>query len=121
MWKKFYRRTPDVEVTNEWQEWIVNDGVVNETDHGKFTFNRYAPTSGPPARRSRDLQALSTTAPPSNSRTVVMPPTADLVEELMAYQRTTPSWRAWEWEVMGWEGTAKENVKKCREYRCRVG
>jgi hypothetical protein len=41
-----------------------------------------------------------------------MPPTAELVEELMAYQHTMPSWKAWQREIMGWEGTAEENAKK---------
>jgi hypothetical protein len=41
-----------------------------------------------------------------------MPPTAELVEELMAYQHTMPSWKAWQREIMCWEGTAEENAKK---------
>jgi hypothetical protein len=96
---------PSMEVSDDWQEWMVEEGVVNESDDGTFTFNRDAPTSGPPARRSRNLQALSTTAVPSGSRTIIMPPTADLVEELMAWQR----------KFMGWEGMAEENVKKLVE------
>jgi hypothetical protein len=103
--RNFYRPMPSMEVSDDWQEWMVEEGVVNESDDGTFTFNRDAPTSGPPARRSRNLQALSTTAVPSGSRTIIMPPTADLVEELMAWQR----------KFMGWEGMAEENVKKLVE------
>ena len=36
---------PDADVTNEWQEWIVNDGVVNESNDERFTFNLDVPTS----------------------------------------------------------------------------
>ena len=106
---------PDLEVTNGWQDWLVDKGVVSENPDGAFTFKRDAPTSRAPAApttQSSCLQASSTTAGPSGSRTVIMPPTADLVEELMAYQRTMPSWKAWEKETMGWEGTAEENKKK---------
>jgi hypothetical protein len=35
----------------------------------------------------------------------------DLVEELMTYQRTMPSWKAWERETVGWKGMAEENIK----------
>lgn len=44
----FYQPAPELEVTGGWQEWLVRDGVVNESD-GSFTFNRTAPTSGPSA------------------------------------------------------------------------
>jgi hypothetical protein len=40
-----------------------------------------------------------------------MPPTADLVDELMAVQRTIPSWKASQRDAIGWEGTAEENMK----------
>jgi hypothetical protein len=41
-----------------------------------------------------------------------MPPTADLVEELLAYQRTMPSCKGRQQESVGWEGTAEEDIKK---------
>ena len=41
-----------------------------------------------------------------------MPPTPALIEDLLAYQCTTPSWKAWQRETMGWEGTAEDNMKK---------
>jgi len=110
--RNFYQPNSDVELTGRWQDWIVNDGVVDEKDDGSFTFNRLAPPSGLPASQSTNLQAPPTTALPSGSRTVIMPPTPELIEELMAFQRTMPSWKACQMENMDWEGTADENIKK---------
>ncbi|KAF8500812.1 hypothetical protein F5888DRAFT_1905132 [Russula emetica] len=85
-------------LAHEYSDWMIREGMVNEKEDGSFTFNRKAPTSGPLAA--------------SGSRSLVMPPTADLTEELKAYQHTMPSWKAWLREAMGWEGTAEENTKK---------
>ena len=119
--KYFYRPIPDLEVTeaNGWQDWMVEMGVVNEKRDGTFTFKRDAPPNSqgapvPPTKRSSALQASSaaTAGPSSDTRNMIIPPTADLIEELMAYQHTMPSWRACQMETMGWEGTAEENTKK---------
>jgi hypothetical protein len=40
-----------------------------------------------------------------------MLPIADLVEELMTYQHTMPSWKTCQRKAMGWEGIAEENMK----------
>jgi hypothetical protein len=115
--KNFYQPTSNVDVTSDWQEWMVIDGVVNEKDDGSFMFNRKAPTLGLPA----GSQSLNSQVPSaSGSQTVIKPPTADLVKELMACQRGMPSWkvlRSLRREAMDWEETAEENMKKC----CRVG
>jgi hypothetical protein len=58
-----------------------------------------------------DLSRRHAIAGPSCSRTVIVPPMTDLVEELMTYQRTMPSWKAWERETVGWKGMAEENIK----------
>jgi hypothetical protein len=88
--------------------------MVNENNDGSFSFNHKAPALGPPAGQSLNVQMSPTTeAAPTGSQIVIMPPpTADLVDELMAYQRTMPSWKALQGEAMGWEGTAEENMKK---------
>jgi hypothetical protein len=112
-----------VEVTSGWQEWIIDEGVVNENDDGSFFFNRQAPSSGPPAGQSLNVQMSPAiqVASTSGYGMVIMLPTTNLVGELMAVQRTMPSWKVLQREAMGWEGTAEENMKKiCREYRCRV-
>ncbi|KAF8322371.1 uncharacterized protein EI90DRAFT_3157775 [Cantharellus anzutake] len=111
--RNFHQPSPIPEPTNTWQDWMVNDDVVNEGDEGSFTFNR----SGPPRRnsptyQSANLQGFDTDASPSGSQNGIMPPTADLVAELMAYQLTMPSWKAWQTESMSWEGTAEENIKQ---------
>ncbi|KAH9980546.1 hypothetical protein BJV74DRAFT_779408 [Russula compacta] len=113
--RNFYQPTPDVEVASGWQDWIINDGVVSEGDNGSFAFKRSAPTTGPPASQSTNLPAPRTAAPPSGSRTYIMPPTADLVAQLMAAQRTLPSWKSAQMESMSWDGTAEENIKKYAE------
>jgi hypothetical protein len=118
--RNFYRPMPSLEVTNEWQEWIIKKGVVHEEGDRTFTFNGDTPNPPPdptpdPSRRSKHLQASSTTAGLSRSRTAIMPHTDDLVKELMAFQRTMLSWKAWEREVTSWEGTAEENPKKTVE------
>jgi hypothetical protein len=118
--RNFYQPTPDVEVvTSGWQEWMLNEGVANEEDNGSFTFNHEASILGPPAGQSLNAQMSPTThwqvASTSGSQTVIMPPTADLVEELMAYQHTMPSWKvwaAWQREAMDSEGTVEENTQK---------
>ena len=131
--RNFFQPNPNLRVTNDFQDWIVNDGVVNEEDGRSFSFKRKASTSspagqssnvqaptqatqtsGPAAVQSLNVQTLPATqvASTSGPSNVIMPPTADLVEELMAFQHTMPSWKAWQKETMGWEGTAEENVKK---------
>ena len=106
---------PNTGITNGWQEWMVKDSIVNEKDDGSFHFNREAPTSGPSVSQSLNVQMSPTAQDASTSRTrtaVIQPPTPGLIEELLAYQRTMPSWKACERESMGWEGTAEENTKK---------
>ena len=66
----------------------------------------------PATKTSARLQTSTVTAGPSGSQTIIMPPTASLVEELLTYQHTMPSWKAWQKETMGWEGTTEENLKK---------
>jgi hypothetical protein len=111
--KNFYQPTPDVELTGSWQDWMVDQGVVNEKPDGSFTFNHeaptQAPTSGPLADQPPTTQAASSSGSPN---VIIMPPTPDLVEEFLAFQRTIPGWKACEREAMGWEGTAEENPKK---------
>ena len=82
---------------------MVDEGVVNENPDGTFTFEHDAPTCPP---------AAPTAAEPSGPRFTIMPPIADLVKELLAYQHTMPSWKAMQREAMGWEGMAEENTKK---------
>ena len=93
---------------------MVNEGVVNVRDDGMFTFNRESPTSSLPDSQSLKVQTLPTTQVTltSGSQNVIMPPTANLVQELLASQRTMPSWKACEREAMGWKGTVEENTKK---------
>jgi hypothetical protein len=104
--RNFYQPTPDVEVTRGWQEWIVNEGVVNEKDNRSFTLNREGPILGPLAGQSSNVQTAAQSASSSESQTAIKPPTADLIKELVAYQRTMPSWKACQREAVGWEGTA---------------
>jgi len=85
----FYQPTLDMQVTSGWQGWLVDEGVVNETDDGSFTFNREAPTRPPAGTAPTTTQVVST----PGSSFVILPPTADLVEELMACQRAMPGWK----------------------------
>jgi hypothetical protein len=96
----FVQPTPDEEVTDSWQRWMVVGGVVNEKEDGTFTFNRDAPTS-PPSGWPIDLQESSAAfaAPHSPVRDVITPLTDDIRKELLAYQRTTQSWKAWQSEI----------------------
>ena len=85
------------------------DGIVN--DDG--TFNHDPPPPGPPpGPPGPHLQELPPIAGPSGSQTFIAPPTADVIENLMKYQHNMPSWKAWQKESMGWEGTGEENMKK---------
>lgn len=119
--RNFYQPTAELAVTDRWQEWIDDDNIANAD--GSFKHDAPAPSpsptpgpSAPPGPASGHLQALSpspfSSSGPSGSsyRTVIMPPTADLIDKLKVYQRTTPSWKAWEREMMGWEGTAEDNI-----------
>ena len=121
--RNFYQPLPGMEdITNDWQDWIIDDDVVN--GDGTFKRNGPAPTdhrtstrrgTTVPTRQSRRLQESSSSARPSGSRTVLMPPSDDLIATLMAYQCTMPSWKACQRESMSWDGTAEENIKKYQE------
>ena len=91
---------PDLRITNHWQEWIINDGIVDA--NGTFNNNAPAPPSVPTptpggVRRSARLRGFPPTPGPSDFD--MTPLTADVIEELMAFQRTTLSWKAWERET----------------------
>jgi hypothetical protein len=105
--RNIYQPKPDVEVSSDWQVWMVTRGVVNKNNNGSFMFSHEALTSssGPPAGQSLP-QVASTFG--SQTQTVIKPPTADLVEKLMACQHAMPSWKVGQREDMGWEGTAEE-------------
>jgi len=115
--RNFYQPTPIMLGTPKWQDWLLNDGVVNEDEHS-FSFNREAPPSGPTSQPPANMQTSSYTNAPSGSQTVLAPPTDDLINELLAFQRTMPSWKACVKESQSWEGTAEENIKK---YAMTVG
>jgi len=59
-----------------------------------------------------NTEATPADAPPSGSQSLITPPGPDLVQTLMAFQRTMPSWKAWQRETMSWEGTADENIER---------
>jgi len=119
--RNFYQPTPIVEVTNDWQDWIINDGLLNVDDEqSSFSFKHETPAHAPPGPSAAPhastvpsavphASSVPSTIPLSSSRTFILPPTADLVKELLEFQRTMPSWKR---ESMGWEGTAEENIKK---------
>jgi hypothetical protein len=56
--KNFYQRTLEVEATSGWQEWVVNDGVVNEKDGGSCAFNLEASMQCHRPLRVKFLQVL---------------------------------------------------------------
>jgi len=115
--RNFYQPTSDLKFVGSWQGWIVNRGVLDEGDDGSFTFKRAGPTRGSGPRRGgwpTNVQT-SPTAVPSGSQFIILPPTPDLVEELLASQHSMPSWKAAQMESMGWEGTTEDNVKRYLE------
>ena len=89
----------------------------NKKDDGTFTFNRGASTCLPPPKCSSQLQEASptTATPHSRTRDAITPPTADVIEEIEANQRTTPRLEGVAEGGNGSEGTGDENG----EYRCR--
>ena len=97
--RNFYQATPDVEVSNDWQDWIVADGVVNEELDRAFTFKRGAPSHAPATTtgQSGRLQLAPTTAGPSGSRTITMPFTANLAEEFeeSMVSKSQRTWKRW--------------------------
>jgi hypothetical protein len=92
-------------ITNQWQDWIIKDGIVSSD--GTFNNNVPAPSSTVP---TPTLGAVRQSA--SDSQIIIMPPTADLTEEMKLFQCMTPSWKAWERETTSWEGMAEENTQK---------
>jgi len=97
----------------------VDEGVVNEGEGRSFTFKREAPTASfrpPPGQpMSMNVGTSPTVPPPSGSEFVIMPPAADLVEQLLEFQHSMPSWKAAQIESMAWEGTTEENIKRYAE------
>ena len=71
---------------------MLDEDMVNEKGDGSFIFKCEAPTSGNAGFPNVPMPSTATqVAPTSGSRTVIMPPTAGLVEKLMAVQRAMPS------------------------------
>ena len=91
---------------------MINEGVVNVRDGGMFTFNHEAPTSSLPDSQSLKVQTSPTTQVTltSGSQNVIMP-TANFVQELLAFQRTMPSWKACEREAKK-NGTQQDGAVK---------
>ncbi|EIW76852.1 hypothetical protein CONPUDRAFT_110500 [Coniophora puteana RWD-64-598 SS2] len=110
--RNFFQRTSDVEITCEWQDWITTEDVVDDGNDGSFAFKRSAAPSSFSTGRPMPWQLPSTDAPPTGTQPLLTPPNGDLVAQLMAVQRTMPSWKEWQKETMGWEGTAEENIKR---------
>ena len=108
----FYQPNPGVTITQDWQDWILSDGVVHENEGNKLSFSFKREGRAPSASQSQNARASSSATAPSGSQFILPPPTTDLIKELLAYQRTMPSWKACQKEGMSWEGTAEENTKK---------
>ncbi|EJD07263.1 uncharacterized protein FOMMEDRAFT_164286 [Fomitiporia mediterranea MF3/22] len=96
----------------EWQDWILSDGVVNESG----TFNRNLPPSSStsniaspqPPQFQRSAESVGST--PSGVRRLVL--NDDVIAEILAATHASPSWKACMMEGTTWEGTGDENIRK---------
>jgi hypothetical protein len=58
--RNFYQPTPNLEVTNDFQDWVINKGMINKKDGQSFSFEHKASTSGS-VGQSLNVQASITT------------------------------------------------------------
>jgi hypothetical protein len=114
--RNFIQTTTNVEMKNNWQTWLIDQGMVNEKEDGSFSLNRDAPTrpSGNTARRSARLQSSSDTGTAGPSQSIA-PPTDAVIAGLVESQHNMLSWKTWKREAMSWGGTADENITKYTE------
>ncbi|KAL5492451.1 hypothetical protein ACEPAI_3898 [Sanghuangporus weigelae] len=96
-----------------WQQWISASGVYNNVSD---SFSRRTP----PGSRSDDVSArplpeawtatIGTGVTPPGRRRITL--NADVIDEILAATRASPSWKACKMEGTSWDGTAEENIQK---------
>ncbi|KAK1223047.1 hypothetical protein PQX77_014083 [Marasmius sp. AFHP31] len=93
----------------DYQDWIVTDGLQD----GKGGFQKDAPKEKP----SQHQVPTPLSIPPQHGsassggrRTLAL--NNDVIAEILAATRASPSWKACEMEGTSWTGTAEENIEK---------
>ena len=95
-----------------WQDWILSDKVLDNASH---TFKRDRPPNydkNLSAQAQMSAEPMMTSADGGSSSQHRVALNADVIAEILAATRATPSWRACQVEGTSWTGTAEENIEK---------
>ncbi|EJD00478.1 uncharacterized protein FOMMEDRAFT_159179 [Fomitiporia mediterranea MF3/22] len=103
-----------------WQDWILSDGVLmdNTSNNSLNYFNRDSlpHNSGSNALGQPRVQfqhrTTTTGGGSSGRRTLVLNDNLNVIADILAATRASPSWKACQMEGMGWSGTTEENIQK---------
>ncbi|KAL5536861.1 hypothetical protein ACEPAF_684 [Sanghuangporus sanghuang] len=96
-----------------WQQWISAGGAYHDVSD---SFNRRAPpgsrsghvSARPLPQTWRATMGTGDTLPGGRRITL----NADVIAEILAATRASPSWKACKMEGISWDGTAEENIQK---------
>ncbi|EJD07262.1 uncharacterized protein FOMMEDRAFT_149776 [Fomitiporia mediterranea MF3/22] len=104
---------PELPDDPEWQDWILSEGVVNESG----SFNRDPPpsnsnTNDASSPQSPQLQHTAAGASGRSSGTRRLVLNDDVIAEILAATHASLSWKACVMEGTSWDGTGEENVRK---------
>jgi len=100
---------PDTDDDSPWQDWIVTDGVFDSETN---SFKRESPPVAPGSNNvpSQQPPQPQTGAGGASSGGRGLALNADVISEILAATRASPSWKACEIEGTSWTGTAEENM-----------
>lgn len=102
---------PDVSDNPLWQDWILSDGIFDNTSS---SFIRESPPGDNKGDSGEGLPQPLTNA--QNGDEILSGHTAglndDVIADILTATRAMPSWRACEIEGTSWAGTAEENIQK---------
>jgi hypothetical protein len=116
--RPFQPLDPPVPDEIQWQDWLPRTGAINDSG----TFNRASPPQATSSTLQHQSQAhltmtgIGTTSSGHGTRTLAL--NSNVIADILAATRASPSWKACVMEGTSWDGTAEDNIQK---YMSTVG
>ncbi|KAH9912221.1 uncharacterized protein B0H18DRAFT_1217205 [Fomitopsis serialis] len=108
---------PDIPADIIWQDWILSEDILRSPSDVAGFFRRDRPDTADLDRNPTLLAQLPPRpltvdggAPPRTGHSMAL--NQDVIAEILAATRASPSWRACVMEGTSWDGTAEDNIQK---------
>lgn len=95
-----------------WQDWILSDGVLNDTSGSYFRCDQPPVGDRAPGTNWGMSSMPTTNAGDGSIGGGTMELNDEVIADILAATRAMPLWKACEIEGTSWAGTTEENIQK---------